>query len=190
MEESSQLNPGTLIAVFGLLLEEVEALCRETGTDVANLNCPGQIVVSGRHEEIARLTQRCLEKGAKRVIPLEVGGPFHSRHMKPAGEKLRSVLDRFAFRKPQIPFISNVTASFEEDPSRIKENLIRQVSETVRFEESMQLILRKGVTQFVEIGPGKVLKGLLRKIEPLAGVNNLEGPADLEGIGLGSGRKG
>ena len=190
MEEASQKYPGTLVAVFGLSLEEVQRLCRETGTEVANLNCPGQIVVSGRHEEIARLSRRCLEQGAKRVIPLEVGGPFHSRFMKEAGEKLKTVLETLSFQKPRLSFISNVTACFETGPARIRENLIRQVSETVRFEASIQLLLKQGVTQFVEIGPGRVLKGLLRKIEPQADVANVEDPADLEGIVLAAGRGG
>ena len=179
MEEASQKTPGTLVAVFGLSLEEVKELCQETGTEVANLNCPGQIVVSGRHEEIARLSQRSLEKGAKRVIPLEVGGPFHSRFMREAGERLKKVLEGVSFRAPQIPFVSNVSASFETDPDRIRENLIRQVSETVHWEKSIRLLLKQGLTQFVEIGPGKVLKGLLRKIDPQATVVHIETPEDL-----------
>jgi [acyl-carrier-protein] S-malonyltransferase len=189
MEEASQQTPGTLVAVVGLPLGEVEKLCAETETEVANLNCPGQVVVSGRLEDIERLSKRCQEKGAKRVIPLEVGGPFHSRFMKGAGEKLRGVLEELSFQKPKIPFVSNVTASFEEDPERIRENLILQVSQTVRWEESMRLLLKQGVTHFVEIGPGKVLKGLLRKMDPQATVTNLEGPGDLEGIGLAVGRE-
>ena len=182
MEEASQKYPGTLVAVFGLSLEEVELLCRETGTEVANLNCPGQIVVSGRHEEIKQLSQTAQQKGAKRVIPLEVGGPFHSRFMKEAGEKLKAVLEGLSFQRPELSFVSNVTASFEADPVRIRENLIRQVSETVRFEASIRLLLDNGLSRFVEVGPGKVLKGLLRKIAPEVNVTTIETPADLEGI--------
>ena len=182
MEEASQKHPGTLVAVFGLSLEEVEVLCRQTATEIANLNCPGQIVVSGRHEEIKHFSQAAQQKGAKRVIPLEVGGPFHSRFMKEAGEKLRIVLEPLSFQRPRVTFVSNVTASVETDPAKIRENLIRQVSEAVRFEASIRLLLQQGLTQFVEIGPGKVLKGLMRKIDPEAAVTNVERPGDLEGI--------
>lgn len=180
MEEASNATPGTLAAIFGLSLDKVKALCEKSGTEVANLNCPGQIVVSGRLSDIDRITELAKEAGARRAIRLDVSGPFHSRFMRGAGEKLAKTLTTLPFKKPKIPFISNVTAQKEEDPDKIRENLVRQVSEPVLWEESIRFLLRKGIRQFAEIGPGKVLNGLIRKIDPGTEVFHLESPQEIE----------
>ena len=122
---------------------------------------------------------RTNEKGQYASFYMWKAERFHSRFMKEAGKKLEAVLENLLFQKPKLSFISNVTASFEEDPVRIRENLVRQVSETVRFEASVRLLLKQGVARLVEIGPGKVLKGLVRKIDPQATVTNIETPEDL-----------
>ena len=179
MEEASKVTPGTLIAIFGLPLDQVKELCQKTGTEVANLNCPGQIVVSGRLSDVKAVAILAKEKGAKKTFPLEVSGPFHSRFMKEAGVGLEKVLQTISFKKPMIPFVSNVSARFEEDPLQIRKNLVRQVSETVLWEASIRCLIGQGIRQFVEIGPGKVLTGLLRKIDPEAVVFHLESPQEV-----------
>jgi len=180
MEEASEKTAGTLAALFGLNLQTVEALCEKTGTEVANLNCPDQIVVSGRLSDIERVMTLSKEAGAKRAIRLEVSGPFHSRFMKEAGEALEKVLETLPLQKPSIPFVSNVTAHFEEDPVQIRGNLVRQVSQTVFWEESMRSLIGKGIRRFVEIGPGKVLTGLLRKIDPTVACSHVETFQEIE----------
>lgn len=174
MEEASKKTPGTLAVLFGLNLQTVKELCERTRTEVANLNCPDQIVVSGRVSDIERVMTLSKEAGAKRVTRLEVSGPFHSRFMKEAGEALEKVLQDLPLKPPKVPFVSNVTAHFEEDPSQIRKGLVRQVSETVLWEESMRFLIGKGIRQFVEIGPGKVLTGLLRKIDPTVACSHVE----------------
>lgn len=182
MEEASQATPGTLVAIFGLPLERVRELCQKTGTEVANLNCPGQIVVSGRLADVDALIVLSQEAGAKRALRLEVSGPFHSRFMRNAGEALEKFLEKLHFQKPRIPFVSNVTGRFEEDPVQIRKNLIRQVSETVLWEESILYLLSQGIGPFAEVGPGKVLTGLIRKIDPSAQILHLESPEEIEGV--------
>lgn len=179
MEEASKATPGTLMAIFGLPLEKVKTLCQKSGTEVANLNCPGQIVVSGRLSDIEAIAALAKEAGAKKTFPLEVSGPFHSRFMKGAGEGLERVLKTLRFQKPEIPFLSNVTARFEADPAQIRANLVRQVSETVLWEASIRYLMAQGIRQFVEIGPGKVLTGLIRKIDPDATTHHLESPQEV-----------
>ena len=179
MEEASKATPGTLIVIFGLSLDQVKELCQKTGTEVANLNCPGQIVVSGRLSDVEAITILAKEKGAKKTFPLEVNGPFHSRFMKEAGVGLEKVLQTLSFKKPMIPFISNVSARFEEDPLQIRKNLVRQVSETVLWEASIRCLIGQGIRQFVEIGPGKVLTGLLRKIDSEMVAFHLESPQEV-----------
>lgn len=180
MEEASAQTPGTLAAIFGLSLEKVQHLCEKSATEVANLNCPDQIVVSGRLQDIEAITRLAQEAGAKRIFRLEVSGPFHSRFMKEAGERLERFLEGLSFQKPKVPFVSNVTARFEEDPKQIRRNLVRQISETVLWERSIRHLMAQGIRQFVEIGPGKVLAGLNRKIDPSLETVHIESPEDMK----------
>lgn len=179
MEDSSTKTPGTLLAIFGLSLDQVKELCKRSGTEVANLNCPGQIVVSGRLSDIETVATLAKEEGAKKTFRLEVSGPFHSRYMREAGIGLEKVLETLRFEKPKIPFVSNVTGRFEEDPLEIRKNLVRQVSETVLWEESIRHLITRGIRQFIEIGPGKVLAGLIRKIDPEVEVLHIESPEEI-----------
>ena len=179
MEEASKRTPGTLVAIFGLSLDQVQLLCKESGTEVANLNCPGQIVVSGRLTDIETVETLAKEAGAKKTFRLEVSGPFHSRFMKEAGVGLEKVLEGLRFEEPKIPFVSNVTAHFEGDPLQIRRNLVRQMSETVLWEASIRHLIAQGIRQFVEIGPGKVLIGLIRKTDPHVETLHIESPEEV-----------
>lgn len=170
MEEAVPNGEGTMAAVLGLernILHEVTEEVSSGGHPVqmANINCPGQIVISGSKEGVERASAKAKEAGAKRVLPLNVSGPFHSRLMEPAAEKLKKELDKIDIRKANIPVIANVSASEMTEPDDIKHKLIRQLSSPVLWEDSVQKLIDLGVDTFVEIGPGKVLSGLIRKID-------------------------
>ncbi len=166
MEDASRKNPGKMACVIGMDLKATEELCKGIGCEIANLNCPGQIVVSGKTNNIELFASLAKEKGAKRVLMLDVSGPFHSSLMTPARDKLRDHIDKVQILAPKIPFISNVDALVQNDPIKIKENLIAQVNSKTLWEESVKLVAQNGVKTFLEIGPGQVLKGLAKKIDP------------------------
>ncbi len=173
MEEASQSNPGKMAAIIGLSTEEVEELCRAADTEVANLNCPGQVVISGKLAAMDRAMELARSKGAKKVLCLDVNGPFHSSLMDSAAEKLRKELKEVRISQPKIPIVANVTANYESLPEEIKENLVNQVNHSVGWEDSIRLIAKDGITGFLEIGPGKVIKGLIRHIDPDLRVYNI-----------------
>ncbi|MFH1995714.1 MAG: ACP S-malonyltransferase [Candidatus Omnitrophota bacterium] len=180
METASKKNPGKMACVLGMDLSDVEELCKGIGCEIANLNCPGQVVVSGKTRNIDLLASLAKAKGAKRVIELDVSGPFHSSLMAQAGEKLRQYIETTKIEPPKVPFISNVDAEVQSDPVVIKKNLIKQVSSGTLWERSIRLVASTGVNDYLEIGPGKVLKGLLKKIDPSLQVKNIETSADLQ----------
>lgn len=180
MEEASKENPGKMFSVLGLDNKTVGEICHKTGAEIANLNSPGQIVVSVGVNGAEKFEMLAKEKGAKRVLPLDCSGPFHSSLMKSASEKLKLELDKINIKSPQIPVIANITADYEKDPDVIRKNLYLQVSHTTRFEDSICLAIKSGITTFIEIGPGKVLKGLLRRIDPTLLVSNIENAEDLK----------
>ena len=170
MEEASAKNPGKMSCVLGLEPEAVRNICEETGCEVANLNCPGQVVVSGRLSQLEALSSLAMTQGAKRVIPLDVSGAFHCSLMKDAALKLKAEIDKICFNKAKYPLISNVDAKEQADPVIIKQNLIKQVDSATYWEASVRYLLGKGINTYYEIGPGSVLKGLMKKIEPAARV--------------------
>lgn len=170
MEEAAQRCPGTMSCVLGLERKAVEALCRETGAEVANLNCPGQVVVSGTSSQIEALSQAALSAGARRMLPLDVSGAFHSSLMDGAGLKLAAEIEKISFAAASVPLVSNVDSAEHKDPKAIKNNLIKQVNSPVYWEKSMRHLLERGVNCFFEIGPGSVLKGLMKKIDASAKV--------------------
>lgn len=182
MAEAATRAGGSMLAVFGPDRAAVEELCRETGTQIANLNAPGQLVISGPVAGIERAEALAKEQGAKRVMRLEVSGAFHSSLMEPAGRPLREALRKVDIRPPKTPVVSNVTADYETTPEAIRENLVRQVSNPVRWEESMRRLLADGITTYVEPAPGKVLSGLMRRIDAAARTCNWETPADLQAL--------
>ncbi|KFM92749.1 ACP S-malonyltransferase [Bacillus paralicheniformis] len=169
MNEAVPAGEGAMAAILGMdsqALKEVTDKVSEEGNlvQLANLNCPGQIVISGTAKGVELASALAKEKGAKRAIPLEVSGPFHSDLMKPAADKLREVLDACKISDAAIPVVSNVTADFVTDKDDIKNKLIEQLYSPVRFEETISRLIDEGVTTFIEIGPGKVLSGLVKKV--------------------------
>jgi len=169
MQQASDAVPSGMISVLGLERVQVEQACDEARGDdtleVANLLCPGNIVVSGTNAACERAAEVALKLGAMKVIPLAVAGAFHTPIMDPAVEKLAAVLAEIPMAKPRIPVISNVDATAHDDPGKIRELLIRQVVSPVLWEDSMRKLLGQGFDQFYDIGPGRVLRGLLRRIE-------------------------
>ncbi|WP_044893801.1 ACP S-malonyltransferase [Bacillus alveayuensis] len=185
MEEAVPAGQGTMAAVLGMkagLLEKVTEQVSSAGFSVqlANLNCPGQIVISGSREGVERASQLAKEKGAKRVIPLEVSGPFHSSLMKPAASKLKEVLDGMQISDANVPVIANVTAEPMINKEEIKQKLIEQLYSPVRWEQSVNKMIELGVDTFVEIGPGKVLSGLVKKINRHVNIFAVNDVASLE----------
>ncbi|MBL3647211.1 ACP S-malonyltransferase [Bacillus vallismortis] len=169
MNEAVPAGEGAMAAILGMdaeTLKQVTDKVTEEGrlVQLANLNCPGQIVISGTAKGVELASERAKENGAKRAIPLEVSGPFHSELMKPAAEKLKEVLDSCDINDADVPVISNVSANVMTDKAEIKEKLIEQLYSPVRFEESINKLIAEGVTTFIEIGPGKVLSGLVKKV--------------------------
>ncbi|AXI09049.1 [acyl-carrier-protein] S-malonyltransferase [Oceanobacillus zhaokaii] len=168
MEEAFPKGQGTMAAVLGLSQEEIEQNLKgitEEIVDIANLNCPGQVVISGSQAGIEEASALLKEHGAKRVLPLNVSGPFHSRLMKSANEEFANYLNKVEFRDVDIPVYANVSAQPVVASNEIKELLIKQLYSPVRFDESIRHMLEQDVDAFVEVGNGKVLSGLLRKID-------------------------
>ncbi len=209
MQEASRANPGGMAAIIGLTLKEVQKVCEEGQRKgvlkIANLNCPGQIVISGEKEALEWATRRVLpvtrksaaserhcltavfrrkerakEKGAKKVVSLAVSGPFHSPLMESASEQLAREIEAADIHRPQIPFLANVPGDFISEPSEIKSALIKQLSSPVLWEKSMRSAVEKGINSFVEIGPGKVLRGLLRRIDKRLRCYNVQDRESLE----------
>lgn len=179
MEEEARKLPGKMASVLGLDLEVVKDVCKQTNTEIANINCPGQIVISGRASQIQEAARLANERGAKRVISLEVSGAFHSSLMKEASFKLAKELEKIKIKTANIPIISNVNARSVTAPKEIKDNLINQVASSVLWEDSMRFILSQGINKFFEFGPGKVLKGLMRRIDPNVEVISIEKKEDI-----------
>jgi [acyl-carrier-protein] S-malonyltransferase len=175
MEEAVPAGVGAMAAVLGLEADVLETVCQQAASEtstvqLANLNSPGQIVISGTKEGVERASELAKEKGAKRVIPLNVSGPFHSSLMKPAAEKLGAVLDDLNIQTAVTPVIANVTALPVTDAKEIKERLIEQLYSPVRWIEIVEYLLAQGVDTFIEVGPGKVLSGLVKKVDRKAKV--------------------
>ncbi|MBI4398738.1 MAG: ACP S-malonyltransferase [Candidatus Omnitrophica bacterium] len=179
MEEASVKHPGTMASIIGCDLNLVEQMCAEANCQVANINSPEQIVISGPMGSVEKACSLAKEKGAKRAILLKVSGAFHSRLMEEASSGLARELERFTFPKPRIPFIANVTGREEHLPDKIKTLLSEQVIRPVRWMETVQAIALMGVKEVFEMGPGTVLKGLIRKINPEISVTNLGTVADI-----------
>ncbi len=166
MEKAAEKNQGTMASIMGLSQAECEAIAKEAGCEVANLNSPDQTVLSGTAASISAACSLAEAGGAKRALPLKVGGAFHSSLMKPAQTELEAALAGTEIRKPSMAFIPNVLAAKVSEPAQIKELLARQLTSPVRWVETMARAAEQGVRLFLEIGPGKVLKGLARKCQP------------------------
>ena len=167
MQKACELQPSTMAAVLGLEDQIVEDVCNQTPGIVvaANYNCPGQLVISGEIEAINKACETLTEKGARRALVLPVGGAFHSPLMEPAREQLAAAIENTKFSNPICPIYQNVTASAVSEAAEIKKNLIAQLTAPVRWTQTIQQMVADGGTEFVELGPGKVLQGLMRKID-------------------------
>lgn len=167
MQKACEAEPSTMAAVMGLDDETVERICSEAGETVvaANYNCPGQLVISGDVPAVKQACETLKEAGAKRAMVLPVGGAFHSPLMEPAEEVLADAIRDTPFRQPRCPVYQNATAQAETKPARIQENLIAQLTAPVCWTQSVQRMIADGATEFIELGPGKVLQGLIKKID-------------------------
>ncbi len=170
MQKACELTPSTMAAVLGLDDNLVEEGCEATAGIVvaANYNCPGQLVISGEVEAINKACEWMKEKGARRALVLPVGGAFHSPLMEPAREELAAAIEATTFNTPNCPVYQNVTTTAVTDPSEIKKNLIAQLTAPVKWTQSVQNMIKDGATLFTEVGPGKVLSGLVKKIDQSA----------------------
>ncbi|MDX1284322.1 MAG: ACP S-malonyltransferase [Draconibacterium sp.] len=180
MQKACEIEPSTMAAIVGLADEVVEEVCAEISDIVvpANYNCPGQLVISGSVNGIDKACEVLTEKGAKRAIKLVVGGAFHSPFMEPAREELASAIESTNFANPVCPVYQNVNAQPVSEPSVIKENLIAQLTAPVKWTQIVQNMISDGASSFTEIGPGKVLQGLVKKVDrsiATIGVNSFEG---------------
>ena len=175
MQKACEINPSTMAAILGLEDEVVEQVCEQVDDVVvaANYNCPGQLVISGSNKGIETACEKMLEAGAKRALPLPVGGAFHSPLMEPARVELAEAIESTNFSQPICPVYQNVTGKPSSDVSEIKENLIKQLTSPVRWTQSVQNMVADGATDFVESGPGKVLQGLVKKIHRQANVSGI-----------------
>jgi [acyl-carrier-protein] S-malonyltransferase len=185
MQEAVPKGKGAMAAILSMEASEIEeVLSGMEGVQIANYNCPGQIVISGITEKVEEANEKLLSAGAKRAIMLNVSGPFHSEMLTGAGEKLGIVLDKIDIKDPVIPYVSNVTAGYVTSKSAVKELLKKQVSSSVRWQQSVETMLTDGVDTFIEIGPGKTLAGFMKKIKRDANVFNIEKLEDLDKLSV------
>lgn len=183
MEEAVPTGVGAMAAVLGLSAEQIEKVTEEIkGVTVANYNCPGQVVITGETDSVDAAKEKLLECGAKRVLPLNVSGPFHSPMLKEAGEKLSEVLDQIHFHELELPYVTNVTAEPITDICKTKELLKEQVAASVRWQQSMERMIEDSVDTFIEIGPGKTLAGFLKKINRTVTVMNISCIEDVDKV--------
>jgi [acyl-carrier-protein] S-malonyltransferase len=180
MQEACEVTRGGMAAIIGLDEAPTREVCAAAGVQLANLNCPGQLVISGEAEKINQACELAKAKGAKRALPLTVAGAYHSPLMASAQPKLRSALSGATLREPGVPVISNVTAQPHGNVAEIQTRLVEQVTSSVRWEESMRYLLAQGFTRFIELGPGKALSGFMKRIDPAAQMLNVADVASLE----------
>lgn len=183
MQEAVPAGVGAMSAVLAMDAEKIEEVIADiSGVQIANYNCPGQIVISGKKEAVEEAAEKLKAAGAKRVLPLNVSGPFHSYLLEEAGEKLYGVLQEVEVHTPVIPYVANVTAEYVTDSRDVKTLLKKQVSSSVRWEQSIRKMLEDGVDTFIEIGPGRTLTGFMKKIDRNVKAMNIEKLEDIEKV--------
>lgn len=183
MQEAVPYGAGSMSAVIGLDNETVEKVCAGIeGVEVANYNCPGQVVISGIEKSVKKAGEELSEKGARRVIPLNVSGPFHSSMLKDAGEKLGEFLNTIEINNPEIPYVTNVTAEYISDNTRIVDLLKEQVCSSVKWQQSVENMIKNGIDTFIEIGPGRTLTGFVKKIDSSVKAYNIQKLEDIEKV--------
>lgn len=179
MQKACEANPGTMAAIIGVDDEKVEEICAEASKDgklviPANYNCPGQLVISGDTEAINEACEKLKEAGAKRALPLKVGGAFHSPLMQPAKDELQAAIEQTTFSTPKCPVYQNVDAKPYTDAAEIKANLIAQLTSPVRWTKSVQNMIADGADDFTECGPGKALQGMIGRIDKAVSAHSIE----------------
>lgn len=182
MDDAARNNPGTMAFIMGLSVEQCASVAQEAGCEVANLNAPDQTVLSGTLPTIEQACKIAEAKGAKRAMPLKVGGAFHSSLMGEARTRLEAALANTPIQTPQCAFIPNVTAQTTSDPKEIRSLLSQQLTSSVQWVKTMATAKASGITTYLEIGPGKILKGLARKCQPEFEVSSFGAMADLKGL--------
>jgi [acyl-carrier-protein] S-malonyltransferase len=179
MYEAGLKNPGSMLAVIGLDEETVKDISLHSGTEISNINCPGQIVISGATQALAEADKLARARGARVLIPLKVSGAFHSALIEPVIAEFSKIVSNVRFQPPSIPVISNVTARPLTDADSIKEELVKQLRNCIQWQGSVEYMVHSGVTIFYEIGPGRVLSGLIRRINSELQTFNISGVEDI-----------
>ncbi len=182
MEEATKQQKGGMAAVIGFDKAQLVDICQSVGAQVANFNSPDQIVITGDASKVDAASAKIKEAGAKRVIALEVSGAFHSSLMQSAVDPFSQELEKTSFKAPDYPILSNVDAKPETDPNNIRENLAKQITSSVQWVDTITAMQKAGTTTFIEIGPGTVLKGLIRKIDRSLQVFNIQKPEDIDSL--------
>ena len=180
MQEACDATSGGMAAIIGLDTDATQGVCDAAGVNIANLNCPGQIVISGAADKINAACELAKEKGAKRALPLTVAGAYHSPLMESAQPKLQAALDGIDIQTPRVPVYSNVSALPHGEPADIRARLVEQVTGSVRWEDSIRGLLADGFTRFIELGPGNALTGFMRRIDKGVQILNVGDAASLE----------
>lgn len=179
MQEVGEVEPGGMTAVLGMDPEVLQSVCRETGAEIANINCPGQVVISGKWDELERAARLGQERGGKRFVPLEVSGAFHSRWMSPAREGLKRAIDSCRLDRLKVSMVANVSCSEVQAAEEVREELLAQLSGCVRWQKAVEGMVGSGVALFVEIGPGQVLTGLVKRTAKEVRTANIAASADI-----------
>lgn len=180
MQEAADEQPGAMAAILNLPAEKIDEVCDTCDIEMANYNSPGQIIVSGVEDDVLRAMEICTDVGARRCVRLNVSGPWHSRCMEDAREKFEPELAQQTFRDPQISVVANVDGAYVADGNAARENLVKQLCAPVRWQHSIERLIEDGYRRFVEVGPKKVLRGLMRQIDRTLEVYNVEDPESLE----------
>ncbi|MCX5994967.1 MAG: ACP S-malonyltransferase [Chloroflexi bacterium] len=184
MQKAGEIKPGGMAAVIGLDEAALREICRESGAEIANFNCSVQIVISGSKEALARAMELAKARDARRVILLQVSGAFHSTLMQPTIEGLSAAISQINFRTPEIPIVVNSTAQPVTTAEGVKEELLRQLCNCVQWQPSVEYMVEEGVSTFIEIGPGQVLSGLIKRISDKVQVLNMSDPESIKALSL------
>jgi [acyl-carrier-protein] S-malonyltransferase len=179
MHEAGQITPGGMAAIIGLDEGPLAEVCQQTGARIANINCPGQIVISGAKGKLERAMELAREKGAHRAIPLQVSGAFHTELMQPAVDGMAEIMAQLSFNDPTIPIVGNTTAKPLTTAGAVKEELLNQLCNCVQWQRSVEYMISDGVSGFIEIGPGRVLAGLIKRIDRDVNISNI---GDVEAV--------
>lgn len=164
MDQAGQEKPGGMVAIIGLDEALIAKICSQTDTRIANINCPGQLVISGGIKSLSKATELAQAKGAHRVIPLQVSGAFHTNYMQQAADSLGKIMTTIPFAEPQIPIVANTTASEITTADMVKKELMDQLCNSVQWQRTIEYMIDNGVSTFIEIGPGRVISGLIKRI--------------------------